>query len=70
MITDNGTLKLITIFIAIIGMVLGMVVGGYTWTSSNFVSKGEMSYIRQSILDIRADVREIKIDIKQIALMR
>jgi len=62
---DNGTLRLITIFVAIIGLVTGLVVGGYSWTSSNFVHKSSMSYIRESLLDIKTDIKEIKVELRE-----
>jgi hypothetical protein len=64
---ENGTLKLIGIFLAVITLVTGLLVGGYTWTSNNFVAKAEISYIREAILDIRTDVKEIKGDLKEMS---
>jgi len=62
----NGYFRLASIFVAILGMVLGM----FVWASSTFASKEEVAkeivYVRNEVSQIRSSIREIRLDVKEI----
>lgn len=64
---NNGSVKFAGIFVTIAGIMLGLVVGVYTWSTSVFATKGETNMIYNAILEVKADQREIKLDIKEIS---
>lgn len=64
---SNGSVRFTGVFVTIVGILLAIVVGVYGWSSSTFVTKGESNMMYQNICDIRGDIREIKVDIKEIS---
>jgi len=62
----NGYFRLASIFVVVLGMVLGM----FVWASSTFAAKAEVAkeivYVRNEVSDIKANMREIRMDVKEI----
>ena len=67
MINENGSVKFVNAFITISLAVIGMVICVYSWATATFASKAEISMVCSQLSDIRADQREIKLDIKEIS---
>jgi len=62
----NGYFRLASIFVAILGMVLGM----FVWATTTFAAKAEVEkeiiYVRNEVSQIRRSIKEIRLDVKEI----
>ena len=62
----NGYFRLAGIFVAILGLVFGMI----TWTAATYATKDEVGkdilYVRNDISDMKASLREIRLDLKEL----
>jgi len=56
----SGLVSYLSLFL----VVLSMVLGGFVWANSSFVSKGEFYGLRDDLREIRTVVRQILAEVK------
>jgi len=62
----NGYIKLAGVFVAVLGLVFGMI----TWSAATYATKSEVKteivYVRNDISEMKGSLREIRLDVKEL----